>query len=101
MLSDMIVLDIDSISICFIAFSDCLRREMAPWSISVHIIEPGHHKTNLFDGFNKRWKNLWEEQPEGVKKEFGPQYYVKVKRPSIKDVRQKSDFQTHLPWFRQ
>merc|ERR1712013_432692 len=60
------------------AFSDCLRREMAPWKISVHIIEPGHHKTNLFDGFDERWKGLWEMQPEGVKKEYGPQYYIKV-----------------------
>ena len=53
------------------------RRELQPFGISVHIVEPGFHKTNITsskincNSLTTAWKRL---SPE-LQKEYGQQYY--------------------------
>jgi len=60
------------------AFADALRVEMKFWGVSVHIIEPGHHATNLFKHFDERWNDLWQLQPIRVQEEYGEDYRARV-----------------------
>ena len=60
------------------AFSDSLRYEMKPWGISVHIIEPGFHGTDLYTGLQNRWKTLWDIQPDEIQQEYGENFYKDV-----------------------
>jgi retinol dehydrogenase-16 len=62
------------------AYSDCLRRELMDWGVTVHIIEPGvFSKTGLYstyhDGVQKLWegidKTVQEDYGEDFKKQFG------------------------------
>jgi len=60
------------------AFCDSLRYEMKPWGISVHIIEPGSHSTDLFDHLKKRWKELSDMQPKEILERYGEDYHEKM-----------------------
>lgn len=50
-------------------FSDALRREMAPFGISVSIVEPGYVKTNIFDKSEVAMENAPQStgEPERVR----------------------------------
>ncbi|KAJ1351169.1 hypothetical protein KIN20_007133 [Parelaphostrongylus tenuis] len=58
------------------AYMDCLRLEMRPFGVSVHILEPGAFKTDLlnekahYDRVNKAWEKL----PSVTKNEYGEQF---------------------------
>ena len=58
------------------AFSDGLRREVNPFGVTVHIIEPGFFKTNINDRskaveeLEKVWHNLDKETKESYGNEF-------------------------------
>mmetsp|Transcript_18792 Transcript_18792/g.59956 ORF Transcript_18792/g.59956 Transcript_18792/m.59956 type:complete len:334 (+) Transcript_18792:3-1004(+) len=57
------------------AFSDILRRDMLPWGVSVHIIEPGvFNKTGLYGNYQTGLDQLWDRLPESVRKEYGEEY---------------------------
>ena len=55
------------------AFSDCLRMEMMPFKVSVHVIEPSACRTNmteknvLFGYFKKHWDQI----DKGTREEYG------------------------------
>eukprot|EP00041_Stephanoeca_diplocostata_P010653 m.169580 g.169580 ORF g.169580 m.169580 type:complete len:329 (+) comp18246_c0_seq3:88-1074(+) len=56
-------------------YSDVLRRDVAPWGVTVHIIEPGVFKqTALYgtwrQGFSKSWDNLDETTKQAYGREF-------------------------------
>ena len=55
------------------AFSDALRREMAPWGLHVIIMEPGIFRTGLANPqmYVAQCEKLWADLDEGVKKEYG------------------------------
>jgi len=59
------------------AFTDCLRQELAPWKISVSVIEPGFHRTPMvltafscWDRLLPNAKTLYSELYERSKKNF-------------------------------
>ncbi|CAF1085615.1 unnamed protein product [Rotaria sordida] len=57
------------------SFSDCLRREMAPWNLRVSIIEPGTMRTTMTEGLEQSLKNIWLQLPIDVKKRWGEQFF--------------------------
>ena len=63
------------------AFSDALRREMAPWGIHVSIIEPGGFKTPMMKGPNivAKYQQVWEGLDNGVKEEYGEEFIQECK----------------------
>jgi NAD(P)-dependent dehydrogenase (short-subunit alcohol dehydrogenase family) len=56
------------------SFSDCLRREMAPWGMRVSIIEPGSIRTSMLEGYADSMRNLWNELSTDVKERWGIDY---------------------------
>ncbi len=56
------------------SFSDCLRREMAVWSLRVSIIEPGFMKTDIIEGHDKSLRTLWNGLADDVKDRWGEEY---------------------------
>lgn len=63
------------------AFSDGLRYEMRPWSLSVHIIEPGMFATKILDTDNlvEQWNELWESLSHDRRADYGVEYLKKSK----------------------
>ena len=65
------------------SFSDCLRREMAPWGLRVSIIEPGFMRTPIIEGINRPFSDFWNVVPNDVRERWGEDYlrsrYEKVK----------------------
>ncbi|XP_004068760.1 11-cis retinol dehydrogenase [Oryzias latipes] len=67
------------------AFSDCLRRDINHFGISVCIIEPGFFKTAVtsLDPLERELHRLWNQLSPEVKASYGDQYlekYIKVQR---------------------
>jgi len=58
----------------FEAFSDALRHEMRPWGVSVHLIEPGLMRTDLYRRDVEQLKTLWERQPDDIREAYGERY---------------------------
>jgi NAD(P)-dependent dehydrogenase (short-subunit alcohol dehydrogenase family) len=58
------------------SFSDSLRRMMRPFGVTVHIIEPGFHKTNITSkqGLESALRASWEQAPPELKEEYGEEY---------------------------
>ncbi|CAJ0589013.1 unnamed protein product [Cylicocyclus nassatus] len=58
------------------AYMDCLRLEMRPFGVSVHILEPGAFKTELLseEAQHVRVNRIWERLPTAVKNEYGEQF---------------------------
>nr|CDJ87155.1 Short-chain dehydrogenase reductase SDR domain containing protein [Haemonchus contortus] len=58
------------------AYMDCLRLEMLPFGVSVHILEPGAFKTELLceGAQHARVNKIWEKLPATVKNEYGEQF---------------------------
>ena len=57
------------------------RREMRMFKVSVHIIEPGFHKTNItsVDALRGSLETVWEKLPQHYKEEYGREYVDKCK----------------------
>lgn len=54
------------------AFSDVLRRDMLPWGVSVHVIEPGVYKnTGLYQTYQRGLDKLWEGLSPELKADYG------------------------------
>ena len=58
----------------FEAFSDALRHEMKPWGVSVHIIEPGFMRTDIYKQVEKQWQVIWDRQPQRVRDAYGDSF---------------------------
>ena len=57
------------------AFSDALRMEMRTQGVSVHIVEPGLFRTNVYRDLAP-FKRLWDKQPDNIKEEYAQFYQV-------------------------
>jgi short-subunit dehydrogenase len=53
------------------SFSDCLRREMFPWSLHVSIIEPGTLRTTMTEGYADSLQNVWNELSVDTQERWG------------------------------
>ena len=58
------------------ALSDGIRRELSPWGVQVSMIEPGGHKTGIFNekAFAKTMHDLWNNLSKELKDDYGEQY---------------------------
>ncbi|CAI4222987.1 unnamed protein product [Auanema sp. JU1783] len=58
------------------AYMDCLRLELRPFGVSVHMLEPGCFKTNLLNeqAQNTRVDKTWSRLSEEVKEEYGLEF---------------------------
>jgi len=56
-------------------WTDALRREMSPFGVSVHLVEPGFFKTNMVnvEQYATILKKQWADLPEEAKKAYGEQ----------------------------
>ena len=52
------------------------RRQCRDFDISVHLIEPGFHKTNITDTRNleKQLLHSWKQAPADVKDDYGEEF---------------------------
>ncbi|XP_072506688.1 LOW QUALITY PROTEIN: retinol dehydrogenase 16-like [Notamacropus eugenii] len=59
------------------AFSDSLRREIAPFGVKVVIIEPEYFRTLILspDNVNDLLKELWSQVPLEIKEAYGEHYF--------------------------
>jgi NAD(P)-dependent dehydrogenase (short-subunit alcohol dehydrogenase family) len=62
----------------FEAVSDALRMELAPWRMSVSVIEPGYVATKILEKANDNFASALERLPAGCAEHYGP-YYGKSK----------------------
>lgn len=53
------------------SFSDCLRREMAPWNLHVSIIEPGVMRTPIIEKHGLSVRELAMQMPTEIKERWG------------------------------
>jgi NAD(P)-dependent dehydrogenase (short-subunit alcohol dehydrogenase family) len=60
------------------SFSDCLRREMAPWGLRVSVIEPGGMRTSFLNQQETFSKNLWNELPSDIQQQWGEDFANKL-----------------------
>lgn len=62
------------------AFSDGLRRQLIDFGCSVHIIEPGYHRTNILNRKDneQQLRRAWDQTTPEIKEEFGPEYLEKA-----------------------
>ncbi|CAF1593318.1 unnamed protein product [Rotaria sp. Silwood1] len=60
------------------SFSDCLRREMAPWNLRVSLVEPGTMRTTMTEGLEEKLKNVWLQLPIDIKSRWGEQFFESV-----------------------
>jgi len=57
-------------------YADVLRREMIPWGVTVHIVEPGvFPNTNLYDRFEKGLDSVWARLDPSLKEDYGEAHY--------------------------
>lgn len=56
------------------SFSDCLRREMAPWGLRVSIIEPGPMRTPIITGHDKFMQQFWNNLDKDVQERWGEDF---------------------------
>ena len=60
------------------SFSDCLRREVYQYGISVSIIEPGGHMTPFMDKLPVGTQQAWEKLSAPLQQEYGITFLEKV-----------------------
>ena len=58
----------------FESFSDCLRREMAPWGLRVSIIEPSYMRTPIIEGHVQTMQKMWDGLSSDVRNRWGENY---------------------------
>jgi NAD(P)-dependent dehydrogenase (short-subunit alcohol dehydrogenase family) len=56
------------------SFSDCLRREMAPWKLRVSIIEPGFMRTPIIQGRSYSFADFWTTLSDDVRERWGKEF---------------------------
>lgn len=70
--------------------SDCLRNDMAPWGVTVHLIEPGiFPNTGLYDTFRKDVERMWTGLPKYLKDDYGKDFvdnYLDQTDGALKDL---------------
>lgn len=68
------------------SFSDCLRREMAPWNLRVSTIEPGALQTPMLANYEEDWRNIWNKLPNDIQQRWGIDYLNSIIRKSVNSI---------------
>ncbi|XP_074647651.1 retinol dehydrogenase 7-like [Tubulanus polymorphus] len=65
-----------------VGFSECLKREMRKFEISVHTIEPGLYRTPISnsDAILASMESNWSQTPKSVQLSYGNRYYHSFRR---------------------
>lgn len=57
-------------------YSEVLRRDLLPWGVTVHVVEPGvFPNTGLYAQYQKGLDKLWADLPDALKAEYGESFY--------------------------
>ena len=73
------------------AFSDALRREMAPWRLPVAIIEPSFLATPILHSVKEKSQALWDSLPPATQRAWGEDYFAAVLQRGDKITRGAED----------
>jgi 11-cis-retinol dehydrogenase len=65
------------------SFSDCLRREMAPWKLRVSIIEPGFIRTPINQNHESQLRSLWQNLPSTIHARWGETFFHEILEKSV------------------
>lgn len=68
------------------SFSDCLRREMAPWNLRVSIIEPSYMRTPIIEGHVQNMKNIWDGLSTEVQARWGENYMKNLLNQRLNNI---------------
>lgn len=68
-----------------VAFSDALRREMKPFGVSVHTIEPGYFRTNMICGgaLERETRKLYDNLDHQTRQYYSEEYVDQRKSKNI------------------
>ncbi|XP_038076617.1 retinol dehydrogenase 7-like [Patiria miniata] len=79
------------------AFSDTMRMSSKAFGVTVHILEPGHFKTNLtsVDGMLASAERIWKRLPPQERDIYGQEYFDAMKEKTIHHL-EKSSPKLHL-----
>jgi len=70
-------------------YSDCLRRELMDWGITVHIIEPGvFSKTGLYATYHDGVQKLWDNLDKSVQDDYGEDFKTQFAERCSKGLNQ-------------
>lgn len=70
-------------------WSDALRREMLPFGVTVHIVEPGMvQSTKFYHNYLLSVDSAWENAPNDIKIDYGDQYrnYCKSRLRALRNL---------------
>ena len=56
------------------ACADALRREIAPWNVSVSVVKPGELKSELLEGWQEDGKRVYKSLDSDNKRFYGAYY---------------------------
>ena len=70
------------------AFSDVVRRELAPWGCTVVNVEPGSFKTGIVGQSFDNIRRLWQSAPAAIREEYGEAYFKEMTETSERAVDQ-------------
>lgn len=68
------------------SFSDCLRREMAPWNLRVSVIEPGYMRTPIIEGHVQNMQKIWNELSDEVRERWGERYMKNLLNQRLNNI---------------
>ncbi|CAF1580684.1 unnamed protein product [Rotaria magnacalcarata] len=67
----------------FELFSECLRREMFPWSLRISIIESGCLRTLIIQRHDRILRDLWNGLSADIRNRWGDNFYNDLLEKSV------------------
>ncbi|XP_070533536.1 17-beta-hydroxysteroid dehydrogenase type 6-like isoform X2 [Ptychodera flava] len=79
------------------SFSDGARQWLRPFGVSVHMLEPGFFRTDLFETetMERRLNDMWNNLSPEIRDEYGEDWYRKFSETTLKTTREKTSTKTY------